>query len=72
VQVGAFTTREQAEALRARLAGGGHDAYVAESEGPGGARYRVRVGAFATRDEARQAAERLAGERQLTTFVTTH
>jgi DedD protein len=71
VQVGAFTTREQAEALRARLASEGAEAYLAEGEGAAGARYRVRVGTFATREEARQVAERLASERQLTTYVTT-
>jgi cell division septation protein DedD len=71
VQVGAFKTWEQAEALRARLSGEGAEAYLAEGEGAAGARYRVRVGTFATREEARQAAERLASERQLTTFVTT-
>jgi cell division septation protein DedD len=71
VQVGAFTTWEQAEALRARLASDGAEAYLAEGEDAAGARYRVRVGVFATREEARQAAERLARERQLTTFVTT-
>jgi DedD protein len=69
VQVGAFKTREQAEAVRARLAAGGHDAYVADFDGPVGARYRVRVGTFASRDEARQVAERLATER-FATYVT--
>jgi cell division protein FtsN len=72
VQVGAFKTREQAEAVRARLAGDGHDdAYVADLEGPPGARFRVRVGTFVTREEARQAAERLAVERQVAAYVTT-
>lgn len=71
VQVGAFKTREQAEAVRARLAGDGHDAYVADFEGPPGARFRVRVGTFVTREEARQAAERLAVERQAAAYVTT-
>jgi cell division protein FtsN len=71
VQVGAFKTRDQAEAMRARLAGAGHDAYIADFEGPPGARFRVRVGAFATRDEARHVAERLAAERKSATFVTT-
>ena len=69
VQVGAFGARAAADALRARLAASGHDAYVAEGEPPG-ARYRVRVGAYATRDEARLAARRLALERQIATYVT--
>jgi cell division protein FtsN len=69
VQVGAFNARGPADALRARLAASGDEAYVVEGEPPG-ARYRVRVGAFVTRDEARQAARRLAHERQVATYVT--
>src|SRR5206468_11255230 len=44
IQVGAYKTREPAEALRARLAAVGHDAYVAEIDASGSVRYRVRVG----------------------------
>jgi cell division protein FtsN len=71
VQVGSFKTRAQAEALRARLAETGQDAYVSEVEVAGVAQYRVRVGSFATREAARDAATRLAGERRMTTYVTT-
>lgn len=67
VQVGAFRTREQAEAVRAKLASAGQDAYIAEVDGASGSRYRVRVGAFATRDEAREVAQQIA----TTTYVTT-
>lgn len=71
VQVGSFNVRVQAEALRARLAAGGHEAYVAEGEAGGVTRYRVRIGAFVTAEEARQAAVRLAREAQVATYVTT-
>lgn len=71
VQVGAYKTREQAEAVQSRLAGAGYDAYIADFEGPPGTRFRVRVGTFTTRDEARPIAERLASERKSPTYVTT-
>jgi cell division protein FtsN len=69
VQVGAFSAREPADALRARLAAAGHDAYITEADGGSRARYRVRVGSFATREQARQTAERLGRER-VSTYVT--
>lgn len=71
VQVGAYKTREQAQAVQSRLASAGHDAYIADFEGPPGTRFRVRVGSFTTRDEARHTAERLAAERKTATYVTT-
>ncbi|MGH7313837.1 MAG: SPOR domain-containing protein [Candidatus Rokuibacteriota bacterium] len=70
IQVAAFKTRPQAETMRRALLDGGYDAYVSESEGPSGARYRVRVGTYPTRDDAEQAARRLAAERRVTTFIT--
>jgi len=66
IQVAAFKTRDQADAMRAKLAAAGHEAYVMEADGVPGARFRVRVGSFATRDEARQAAQRISA----TTYVT--
>jgi cell division protein FtsN len=71
VQVGSYNVRAQAEGLAARLAAGGHDAYVAEGEAGGVTRYRVRVGAFATREEAREAAVRLGSDARVATYVTT-
>ena len=71
VQVGAFKARSQADALRARLASGGQEAYVSEIEADGAMQYRVRVGSFVTREAAREAATRLASDRQLATYVTT-
>ena len=71
IQVGAYKAREPAEALRARLAAAGHDAYVAEIDASGSVRYRVRVGSFATREAAQLAADKIvAGERKLSAFVT--
>ena len=71
IQVGAYRAREPAEALRARLAAAGHDAYVAEIDSSGSVRYRVRVGSFATREAARAAADKIvAAERKLSAFVT--
>lgn len=71
VQVGSYNIRAQADALRARLAAAGHDAYVAEGEAGGVTRYRVRIGTFAAADDARQAAARLASEAHVATYVTT-
>jgi len=71
IQVGAYKAREPAEALRARLAAAGHDAYVAEIDSSGSVRYRVRIGSFATREAAQAAADKIvAGERKLSAFVT--
>lgn len=70
VQVGAFGQREQAEAIRARLAAAGHDAFVAELDGPAATRFRVRIGSYSSRDEARRAAERLTATERLSTYVT--
>jgi len=71
VQVGAFKARAQAEAVRARLAEGGQEAYVSEIEAGGITQYRVRVGSYASREAANEAASRLATERQVATYVTT-
>ena len=70
IQVGAYKTREPADALRARLAAAGHDAYVAQVDAPGSVRFRVRVGSFATREAAQQVADRIGSERSLSAFVT--
>jgi cell division protein FtsN len=71
VQVASYNVRAQAEALRARLAEAGHEAYVAEGDAVGITRYRVRIGAFTTMEEARQAAGRLESQAQVATYVTT-
>jgi len=70
VQVAAYKSKEPAEALRARLAAGGLDAYVIQVDAASGARFRVRVGTFATREAAQQIADRIGSERSLSAFVT--
>ncbi len=71
VQVGVFTSLQQAEGVRRQLSGGGFAARVTPMIGDDGqARYRVRVGAFRTRDEAVRVAERVRTDRSLPTFVT--
>src|SRR5438876_980204 len=54
VQVGAYISRENAEARAAKLREEGFDAYVTQS----GTLYKVQVGAFAIRENA----ERLAAQ----------
>lgn len=70
VQVAAYKSKEPAEALRARLAAGGLEAYVIQVDAATGARFRVRVGSFATREAAQQIADRIGSERSLSAFVT--
>lgn len=71
IQVGAYRGRPEAEALRARLAASGHDAYVTETAPPGAVWYRVRVGSFATREAAAHIATQLAADGLGAPFVTT-
>jgi DedD protein len=70
VQVGAYRAKEPADALRARLAALGYEAYVAEVEAPGSVRYRVRVGSFSAREAAQQVADRIGTQGSLSAFVT--
>jgi cell division protein FtsN len=71
VQVGAFKAKEPADAMRAKLAAAGLEAYVAQLEAPSGVRFRVRVGSFATRSAAQEIADRVGRERALPAYVTT-
>ena len=57
VQVGSFTSRARAEALRDSVGG---DAVIAESTVAGATVYRVRVGSFADRTQAATTARSLA------------
>jgi len=70
VQVAAYKSKDPADALRAKLAAAGYEAYVVQVDTPGSARYRVRVGSFAARESAQQIADRIVGERSLPAFVT--
>jgi cell division septation protein DedD len=67
IQLAAFNTRAQADALRERL---GVGAYVVETDRTSVARYRVRFGQFVARADAEAAAARLRAERALRAFVT--
>jgi DedD protein len=70
VQLAAYKTRSQADALRETLAARGIAAYVSEASTPAGARYRVRVGPFDSKEAARQKAVVLAADTRLGAFVT--
>jgi cell division protein FtsN len=70
VQIAAYRTRPQAEALRDKLATSGLDVRVVEGEAASGVMYRVQIGEYATREAARAAAARLAAERSVAPFVT--
>jgi cell division protein FtsN len=52
VQVGAYTSSEDAEQQRAKLAMNGMKARITEREQSGRIMYRVRLGPFETRDDA--------------------
>ncbi|HET8577978.1 MAG TPA: septal ring lytic transglycosylase RlpA family protein [Methylomirabilota bacterium] len=60
VQLGAFTTRARAEALRSAVSRDGVEAAIAETVVGGEAFYRVRVGIYPDRAAAQAAAQRLA------------
>ncbi len=69
VQVGAFSTGEQAEAQRAKLAMLGWEARITEREQAGRQVFRVRVGPYTRRDDADRAREKLDGAGLQTTMV---
>ena len=70
VQVAAYATRAQAEALAERLTARGFSADVSETTAPAGVRYRVRVGTYPTKEAAHDLATRLAADVRLSGFVT--
>lgn len=52
LQAGAFKSRDDAEAVRAKLALMGQEAQISERKGDGGSLYRVRLGPFAQEGNA--------------------
>jgi rare lipoprotein A len=60
VQVASFTQRENAEALRSRLAPRYSDVWIGEADARGSLVYRVYVGSFSTRSDAEREAQRLS------------
>lgn len=69
VQVGAFQSAQDAEALRAKLSLAGIDATLSTREQNGRTVHRVRVGPFAQRAQADQAKTRLDGAGLQTALV---
>jgi len=53
VHIASFTSKEEAQSMVERLKGGGHNAYLTESNIKGKRWYRVRVGFYQTEDETR-------------------
>lgn len=70
VQVGAFPTRPEAEAMVSRLRESGLSPYLMEADIPGkGTFYRVRIGRFESRDDAKRYLDNLKRETGLPGFV---
>jgi septal ring-binding cell division protein DamX len=69
VQVGAFKTRGEADALARRLSGRGYAVYVMNPTDDGKAVYRVRVGNYATADEAQRISAKLTQQEKLKPWV---
>ncbi|MCC5857064.1 MAG: SPOR domain-containing protein [Ectothiorhodospiraceae bacterium] len=72
VQVGSFSRRDNAMALRDRLRERGYSAFVDEVRRDAGALYRLRVGPVMDRDEARELAQRLQRDEELEGLVVSH
>jgi cell division septation protein DedD len=69
VQVGAFKTRSEADALARRLSGRGYAVYVMPPTDDGKNVYRVRVGNYASTDEAQRVSARLTSQEKLKPWV---
>jgi DedD protein len=69
IQVAAFKSRGEADAVAKRLRTRGYEAYVADPA-TGNPMYRVRVGHFGERAEADKVASRLAKEEKFRPWVT--
>jgi cell division septation protein DedD len=69
VQVGAFTTRGEADALARRLSGRGYAVYVMDPTDDGKAVYRVRVGNYTSADEAQRVSARLTQQEKLKPWI---
>jgi septal ring-binding cell division protein DamX len=70
VQVGAFATRREADALAKKLSGRGYAVYVMNPMGDGKNVYRVRVGNYGTADEAQRVSARLTQQENLKPWIT--
>jgi cell division septation protein DedD len=65
VQAASLQSREEANALTARLSKHGFHAVILAASGPKGKLYRVRVGPYRTDDEAARAISRLAKQEKI-------
>ena len=65
VQVGAFKTRNEADALAKHLSGRGYAVYVMAPTSDGRNVYRVRVGNYASADEAQRVSAKLTSQEKL-------
>jgi cell division septation protein DedD len=70
VQVQAFPTKADADALAGRLAAKGYPTFVTLNEAAPRAKYRVRVGKYPTRPAAQAIAARLEREERFEPWVT--
>jgi DedD protein len=70
VQVGAFATRKEADALAKKLSGRGYAVYVMNPIDDGKNVYRVRVGNYSTADEAQRVSARLTQQEKLKPWIT--
>ncbi|MEO5824219.1 MAG: SPOR domain-containing protein [Vicinamibacteraceae bacterium] len=69
VQVGAFNTRKEADALAKRLSGRGYAVYVMNPLGDGKNVFRVRVGNYASTDEAQRVSAKLTSQEKLKPWI---
>jgi cell division septation protein DedD len=69
VQVGAFKTRNEADALARRLSGRGYAVYVMNPTDDGKAVFRVRVGNYASADEAQRVSAKLTSQEKLKPWI---
>ncbi len=72
VQVGSFSSRENATAMRDRLRGHGFSAFIDQASVDGRAVYRVLVGPDARREHSERLRDRLAGEQNLRGVVVAY
>jgi len=70
VQVGAFNTRREADALAKRLSGRGYAVYVMNPTSDGKNVFRVRVGNYASADEAQRISAKLTSQEKLKPWIT--
>ena len=69
VQLGSFSSEDNAKRLAAQLKAKGYQSFVTRYAGPDQVLHRVRVGPAGTREQADALAQRLAGQGQVTKVV---